>query len=160
MDRGSFAKGALVGLAAAMLVAGLAVGGYVLGDSQAATKEDAAEAHAEAWTDAARRSDQAARPSAERRGKGAGRRSGRTSGQRVGGTRGAQSADKAVAEIQVEQQQEETEPTETELVPCVLGDGLCTPEEKQERIDREAYCGGFDPSRVQPDGGYLPKPGC
>jgi hypothetical protein len=26
--------------------------------------------------------------------------------------------------------------------------------------DEEAYCGGFDPSQVQPDGSYLPKPGC
>lgn len=35
-----------------------------------------------------------------------------------------------------------------------------TPEEEKERGDMEAYCGGYDPSRVTEDGDYIPEPGC
>ncbi len=47
------------------------------------------------------------------------------------------------------------------LVPCIYGERvLCTPEENQAESETEARCGPLDPSRIQPDGSYLPKPGC
>ncbi len=45
-------------------------------------------------------------------------------------------------------------------MPCIYGDGLCTPEQNQRESDIESYCGGYDSSRVQPDGTYKSKPGC
>ncbi len=43
----------------------------------------------------------------------------------------------------------------------LFADGACPTDEELEREQNlESYCGGYDPSRVQPDGTYAPKPGC
>ena len=51
-------------------------------------------------------------------------------------------------------------PYATTKVPCIYGDGLCTPEENQAEGDAEARCGPLDPTRFDENGNYVPLPGC
>lgn len=140
-----------------IIVAGCA--GYLLGVDDAPTATEAQQARVAAKTEASREAYAKARSGAVAVGRREGRAAGRRQGRRLGATRGRRAGAEALAQAQQETAAAAAAAAPT-LVPCVLGSGLCTPEENQREADIESYCGGWDPSRVQPDGSYLPKPGC
>lgn len=138
-------------------IAGL--GGYLLGASDAPTATEAQQARMAAKAEASRDAYAATRSEAVVVGRREGRAVGRRQGRRLGAVRGRRAGAEALARMQQEAAAAAAAAAPS-LVPCVLGSGLCTPEENQREADIESYCGGWDPSQVQPDGSYLPKPGC
>ena len=157
-----------------LLTGGIGAGGYALGKNTVATPDEARVAHGQAASRAEGEALIRAHRHGIRRGTNAGARRGRRTGARRGSLAGS-AAGGAAAQREANVTAAPTvaataAPTvaarpslpkqEQGLIPCGLGGGMCTPAEKQARIDGENYCGSFDPSRVNPDGTYTPKPGC
>jgi hypothetical protein len=151
----------LLGLSAILVIAGAGAGGYVLGHSEAPTESDAAESRKAAYRDALRASRQGALARAGKRGRKNGLDQGRSAGERAGALAGTRDAAVDVEEAQADIAAAEAAAAAEEEVFCPLAtDNSATQAECDALGAEEARCGGFDPDQVQPDGSYLPKPGC
>jgi hypothetical protein len=82
-----------------------------------------------------------------------------------GGAKAVEEQQAAIAEAAELERQRAIEAEQAERARnCgapLFADGACPTDEEIEREQNlESYCGRYDPSRVQPDGTYAPKPGC
>jgi hypothetical protein len=120
-------------------------------------------AHAKAAAASERASYVSSRLVAKSVGKKVGRARGVKEGTKRGRADGAKEK-KRLADVAAAEAADAAKPTTGYFGGCseaLFVDGYCpTPDEVAFQHWIEEYCGAFDPSRVQPDGSYLPKPGC
>jgi hypothetical protein len=136
-------KGLLLCALALGAVAGSAVGGYLLGESEAPTRAEADDERQTAYEVAARQARQSSRVRAQKEGREAGLDKGQHQGELVGTQEGEEAAQAEVNQRQAAEAAEAPVPVEsgTGLIEHCLGVDPCTPEEQQERLETEAYCG-------------------
>ena len=141
--------------------------GFVAGASDTPTIGEAQVTTQSAHAKAAATSERASYVSSRLVAKSAGKKVGRARGVKEGTKRGRADGakeKKRLADVAAAEAAEAAKPTTGYFGGCsepLFVDGYCpTPDEIAAERWLEEYCGPFDPSRVQPDGSYLPKPGC
>ena len=141
--------------------------GFVAGASGTPTTGEAQVTTRAAHAKAAASSERASYVSSRLVAKSAGEKGGRARGVKEGTKRGRADGakeKKRLADAAAAAAAEAAKPKTGYFGGCsepLFVDGYCpTPDEIAAERWVEQYCGAYDPSRVQPDGSYLPKPGC
>ena len=141
--------------------------GFVAGASGTPTTSEAQVTTQSAHAKAAATSERATYASSRLAARTAGKKVGRARGVKEGAKRGRADGakeKKRLADAAAAAAAEAAKPTSGYFGGCsapLFVDGYCpTPDEVAAEMWIEEYCGAYDPSRVQPDGSYLPKPGC
>ena len=172
MSVGSHRAVGRVAIAAVLLIGAGGAAGYLLGSKDATGASQANQARRDAYNSAYDTALRVSRSKAQGRGERAGLAKGRMRAVTAGGQAGSadarveaqkrRAAEAAEAQAAAEVEgQAAAEAAAAQEVFCPLAvDNSATQAECDAMSAQEARCGGLDPSRVQRDGSYLPKPGC
>lgn len=151
-----------------VLVSGAGAAGYLVGQSEASGDQEAETVESDSFEAAFKDARVASAARSAQKGNSEGLAAGRESGGRAGTTDANTDATRDIerqqAEIAAAEAAEAAEAAalaaEQEVYCPLAADNYLTQAECDALGAEEARCGGYDPDQVQPDGSYLPKPGC